>query len=88
MNYKDYSTLKTANKVALKKIEATSNTEEHIVLEEKRYNSTTGEEINTINMRIALTDLQREKTQKTAKKDTLQLEIAEIDKMIVDIQAL
>jgi hypothetical protein len=39
-------------------------------------------------MRIALTDLQREKTQKTAKKDTLQLEIAEIDKMIVDIQAL
>ena len=85
MNYKDWTTLKTAGKVAFKKIAASSSKEEHIVLEQKKYNSDTGVEyIN--NQEMSLADLERQKEIKTAQKAALQTEITEIGKMITQIK--
>ena len=82
MNYKDYSTLKTANKVSLKK------EGNDVILEEKRYSSETGEELNSFKSRIHLKGLESDKLNYLTEKEALELKIAEMDKMIVDIQAL
>jgi len=84
-NFENWTTLKTAGKVAFKKINATSSEPEHIVLEQKKYNSDTGEEyIN--NKRMSLVELEKFKAQKTAEKAALQTEITEIGKMITQIK--
>jgi len=85
MEYKDWTTLKTAGKLAFKKIAATDVTREHIVLEQKKYNSDTGEEY-TVNNEMSLAELEREKENKTALKAKLQTEITEIGKMITQIK--
>ena len=97
MRYKDWTTLKTANKVAFKKIAAVAevkDSEGHIttpsqkaytVLEKKRYNPDTGAE-STVEERMSLAELESVKAQKTAEKAALQTEIAEIGKMITQIK--
>tara|TARA_R100000995_G_scaffold81681_1_gene54697 strand:+ start:561 stop:824 length:264 start_codon:yes stop_codon:yes gene_type:complete len=85
MHYKDWTTLKTAGKVAFKKIAASGSKAEHIVLEQKKYNSDTGVEyIN--NQEMSLAELEKEKENKTALKTKLQTEITEIGKMITQIK--
>ena len=99
MNYKDYSTLKTANKVAFKEIAAVTEVKNDAgetttfsqpsftVLEKKVYNPNTGAE-STIQDKMSLGELEREKTEKIAAKVVLETELTEIDKMITDIKAL
>tara|TARA_R100001082_G_C4215422_1_gene96890 strand:- start:150 stop:449 length:300 start_codon:yes stop_codon:yes gene_type:complete len=97
MNYKDWTTLKTAGKVAFKKIPAvdevkdsdgniTTNAQKaYTVLEKKRYNPDTGEE-STVQETMSLSELEAVKAQKTTEKAALQTEIAEIGKMITQIK--
>jgi len=85
MQFKDWTTLKTAGKVAFKKIAATDVAREHIVLEQKKYMPDTGEEY-TVNTEMTLIELERLKSKKTAEKAALQTEIAEIGKMITQIK--
>lgn len=79
MQFKDWTTLKTANKVAFKKIDDTT------VLEKKVYDVNTGAE-STVQERMSLAELESVKAQKTAEKATLQTEITEIGKMITQIK--
>ena len=85
MQFKDWTTLKTAGKVAFKKIAATDVAREHIVLEQKKYMPDTGEEY-TVNTEMTLIELERLKSKKTAEKEALQKEITEIGKMITQIK--
>jgi hypothetical protein len=85
MNYKDWTTLKTAGKVAFKKVAADGINKEHIVLEKKQYNPDTGEE-STVQNTMSLVDLESDKVQKIAEKAKLTTEIAEIGKMITQIK--
>ena len=97
MNYKNWTTLKDAGKVAFKKIEEVAEAKDsdgnitthykpaYIVLEKKEYNSDTGEEY-TKNIEMSLSQLESAKTFKTAEKAALQTEIAEIGKMITQIK--
>ena len=97
MRYKDWTTLKTANKVAFKKIAAvdevrdsdggitTHSQEAYTVLEKKTYNPDTGAE-STVQDKINLFELERDKSHKTADKERLAAEIIEIGKMITQIK--
>ena len=86
MNYANWSTLKTAGKVAFKKIAATGNKEEHIVLENKRYHPETGVELTATQQTVTLKELETKKAELTAAKAKLTTEIAEIGKMITQIK--
>ena len=97
MKYKDWTTLKDAGKVAFKKIPAVDEVRDddgnitthykqaYTVLERKVYDSDTGAE-STIQNEMFLADLERAKVKKTAEKEALQTEIAEIGKMITQIK--
>ena len=84
-NFKNWTTLKAAGKLAFKKVAKTESKEEHIVLEKKAYNNDTGEEY-IYNQEMSLAELEKEKEFKTAKKTVLQAEITEIGKMITQIK--
>ena len=97
MKYKDWTTLKTAGKVAFKKIPAVAEVKDsdgkittysekaYTVLERKVYNPDTGAE-STIEKEMSLVELERDKASKTAEKAKLTAEIAEIGKMITQIK--
>ena len=85
MDFKNWTTLKAAGKLAFKKVAKTESKEEHIVLEKKAYNHDTGEEY-IVNREMSLADLERQKEIKTAQKAALQTEITEIGKMITQIK--
>jgi len=97
MKYKDWTTLKTAGKVAFKKIAAvaevknsdgeitTSSQPAYTILEKKVYNPDTGAE-STVQDRMDLSELEEQKAQKTAEKAKLITEIAELGKMITAIK--
>ena len=97
MNYKNWTTLKTADKVAFKKIPAvaevrdsddnitTPSQKAYTVLEKKVYDANTGAE-STKQEQMTLGDLERVKAGKTAEKAALTIEIAEIGKMITQIK--
>ena len=105
MQYKDYSTLKAASKLAFKEIAAVAEVEAvynsdgsvktagissqsaYTVLERKSYNADTGAE-STVEDRLSLSDLEREKDQLTAEKARIQAKLTEVGKMITDIKAL
>ena len=87
MHYEDYSTLKAASKVAFKEIAATDSQRAYTVLERKSYNPNTGAE-STVEDRLNLADLEREKDQLTAEKSRVQAKLTEVGKMITDIKAL
>ena len=97
MQYKDWSTLKAANKVAFKKIAAvaevrnsdgdvtTESQKAYTVLEKKAYNQDTGAE-STVEEELSLADLERDESQLTAELARVQAELTEVDKMIVEIK--
>ena len=97
MQYKDWTTLKTANKVAFKRIAEVAEVTDsdgrtttpfhpsYTVLEKKKYNPDTGEE-STVNIEMKLSTLEGEKTQKTNEKAALTAEITELGKMITQIK--
>ena len=99
MQYKDYSTLKAASKVAFKEIAAvaevkasdghitTQSQNAYTVLERKSYNPDTGAE-STREEKLSLADLERRKAELTADKDRAQAELTEVGKMIADIKKL
>ena len=87
MKYADWSTLKTANKVVFKKIAADGNNPEYTVIEKKVYNTDTGAE-STVQNKMSLGELEREKTEKPVAKGVLEIELAEINKMITEVKAL
>ena len=57
----------------------------YTVLERKSYNADTGAE-STVQDKISLGDLEREKTQLTAEKERIQAKLTEVGKMITDIK--
>ena len=89
--------LKTANKVAFKKIPAVAEVrdsdgkittypeQDYTVLEKKIYNPDTGAE-STVQNEMTLAQLEQTKARKTAEKTALQTEITEIGKMITQIK--
>lgn len=97
MNYKDWTTLKTANKVAFKKIAAvvevkdsdnnitTHSKEAYIVLERKVYNPSTGAE-STAQDKIDLGELESHKAGLTREKAKITAELTEVGKMITAIK--
>ena len=103
MQYKDYSTLKAASKVAFKEIAAVAEVEAvfnsdgsvktpavhsqnaYTVLERKTYDPNTGAE-STVEDRLSLVELEREKVQLTAEKSRIQAKLTEVGKMITDIK--
>ena len=97
MHYEDYSTLKADSKVAFKEIAAiaevkdsdgnvtTASHRAYTVLERKSYDPNTGAE-STVEDRLSLVDLEREKAQLTAEKARIQAKLTEVGKMIVDIK--
>lgn len=85
MDFKNWTTLKAAGKLAFKRVAKTESKKEHIVLEKKAYNNDTGEEY-IVNREMSLADLERQKKIKTAQKTALQTEITEIGKMITQIK--
>ena len=99
MHYEDYSTLKAGSKVAFKEIAAvaevkdsdgyvtTASQNAYTVLERKSYNPDTGTE-STVEDRLSLSDLERDKDQLTAEKARIQAKLTEVGKMITDIKAL
>ena len=105
MQYKDYSTLKAASKVAFKEIAAVAEVEAvynsdgsiktqgvssqnaYTVLERKSYDSNTGAE-STVQDKLNLSDLEREESQLTAEKASIQAKLTEVGKMITDIKKL
>ena len=97
MNYKDWTTLKTAGKVAFKKVAAvvevkdsdgaitTSSQKAYTVLEKKTYNPDTGAE-STVEERLSLGELEQQKVQLTAEKTKITAELTEVGKMITAIK--
>ena len=103
MNYKDWTTLKTAGKVAFKKVAAVvevvevrdddnnittagvSSQKAYTVLEKKTYNPDTGAE-STVEERLSLGELERQKAQLTAEKTKITAELTEVGKMITAIK--
>ena len=88
MRYADYSTLKAASKVVFKKVAAADDKPEHIVLEQKKYDSNTGAEIDTKKTEISLIELEKLEKDMLTDKTKLTAELAEVTKMITEIKAL
>ena len=64
-----------------------SSQKAYTVLERKSYNADTGAE-STVQDKISLGDLEREESQLTAEKASIQAKLTEVGKMITDIKAL
>ena len=86
MRVKDYSTLKSASKVAFSK--ETVDGEDVYKLTEKKFNASTGEAISDVVTEITLEDYKKDKTSLEAEKAILETDIAELEKIITDINAL
>tara|TARA_R100000781_G_scaffold18682_2_gene14536 strand:- start:935 stop:1183 length:249 start_codon:yes stop_codon:yes gene_type:complete len=82
MRIKDYSTLKSASKISL------SKDGDIFKLTQKRYDSNTGEAIADNVSEIDLEMYKNDKAHKENEKALLETEIAELGKIITDIEAL
>ena len=69
----------------IKKV-GTSAKEAYVILETKRYDVNTGEEMTASRSKISLGELEREKAQFTAEKAKIQAQLTEVNKMITDIK--
>jgi hypothetical protein len=97
MNYKDWTTLKTAGKVAFKKVAAVAEVKDsggiittkgknaYIYIEKKSYNIDTGAE-SIVKESINLGALEQKKVELTAEKAKIQAELTEVGKMITAIK--
>ena len=86
MRVKDYSTLKSASKVAFAK--ATVDDEEVIQLTEKRFDASTGEALSDSVKEVNLSDYESEETNLNAEKARIEADLTELAKIITDIKAL
>ena len=86
MRVKNYSTLKSASKVAFSK--ETVDGEEVVKLTEKKFDASTGEAVSDVVNEVILDDYNREKAQLEAEKTIIETDIAELAKIITDIEAL
>ena len=82
MRVKDYSTLKSASKVAF------SKDGDVVSLTEKKFNSSTGEALSDVVREVELSQYKSEKANLEAEKAALEVDIAELAKIIEDIEAL
>ena len=82
MRVKDYSTLKSASKVAF------SKDGDVVSLTEKKFNSATGEALSDVVHEVELSHYKNEKVKLEAEVSALEADIAELAKIITDIEAL
>ena len=86
MRVKDYSTLKAASKVAFSK--ETVDGEEMIKLTQKRFDSSTGEALSDNAREVQLSDYESEQSHLNREKARIEVDLAELAKIITDIKAL
>ena len=82
MRVKNYSTLKSASKVAF------SKDGDDIKLTEKRFDSSTGEALSDNVHVVELSNYEDEKSRLENEKAIIEVDIAELEKIITDIKAL
>ena len=82
MRVKDYSTLKSASKVAF------SKDGDVVSLSEKKFNSSTGEAESDVVHEVELNHYKSDKVKLEAEKAELETDISELAKIIEDIEAL
>ena len=82
MRLKDYSILKAASKVAF------SKDGDVVSLTEKKFNPSTGEALSDLVNEVELGSYKSEKSQLESEKSTIEVDIAELAKIITDIEAL
>ena len=82
MRAKDYSTLKAASKVAF------SKDGDVYKLTEKRFNASTGEALSDNVIEVDLNDYESDKVRLEEHKAEIEVDIAELGKIITDIKAL
>ena len=82
MRVKNYSTLKSASKVAF------SKDGDVVSLTEKRFNASTGEALSDSVREVSLSDYESEKSQLNSEKARIEADLAELAKIITDIKAL
>ena len=82
MRVKDYSTLKSASKVAF------SKDGDVVSLSERKFNSSTGEAESDVVHEVELSHYKSEKVSLEAEKAELETDISELAKIIEDIEAL
>ena len=87
MRVKNYSTLKAASKVSFAKAKDDDDND-IIQLTEKRFNASTGESLNDVVHEVSLDEYKSEKSRAESEKGVLEVDIAELDKIISDIEAL
>ena len=82
MRVKNYSTLKSASKVAF------SKDGDVVSLTEKRFNASTGEALSDGVREVRVSEYESDKSQLEAEKARLEVDITELGKIITDIKAL
>ena len=82
MRVKNYSTLKSASKVAF------SKDEDVIKLTEKRFDASTGEALSDSVHEVQLSEYEHDKARLEAEKAAIEANITELGKIITDINAL
>ena len=82
MRVKNYSTLKSASKVAF------SKDGDVVSLTEKRFNASTGEALSDSVREVSLSDYESEKSHLNSEKARIEADLAELAKIITDIKAL
>ena len=86
MRVKDYSTLKSASKVAFSK--EVVDDETVYKLTEKKFNSSTGEALSDVVHEVELSQYEGDKANLESEKAKMEADIAELAKIITDIKAL
>ena len=86
MRVTNYSTLKSASKVAFAK--ATVDEREVIQLTENRFDASTGEALSDSVREVQLGEYEHDKARLEAEKARLEVDITELGKIITDIKAL
>ena len=82
MRVKNYSTLKSASKVAF------SKDGDVVSLTEKRFNASTGEALSDSVHEVELSHYESDKSNLEAEKAAIEVDIVELAKIITDIKAL
>ena len=87
MRPEDYSSLKSASKVSYAK-GTDSEGEEVISLTVKKFDSSTGEALSDNVREVRLNDYESEQSHLNAEKARIEVDLAELAKIITDIKAL
>ena len=94
MKWSNYSTLKTAKKVAFEKVAEVKDSDDrvtkeaHVVLSQKRFDSETGEALDDSKREWSLSELEREKASYDRDMANAKAESDELAKAIADFKKL